>query len=225
MSAQLATIDNDLARLRDYIDALEQGGEARLPPEPKLSEQLGVSRSRLRTMLQRLDDEGVIWRRVGKGTFVGPRQLGAINTDLAASISADNFFEARLLLEPQLAAQAAKHATQADILALSQCIAEMANASSFHQWKRLDEKLHRAIADATHNALLVLLYDALSAHVKLGLSERIEEVFGAPRSPRSMTDPEHQSIVEAIRKRNPERAAQLMRDHIMSVRQRLFGSA
>lgn len=220
----MKTIDEDVARLRDYIDQLERAGDMRLPPEPKLGERLGVSRSRLRTMLKRLEDEGMIWRHVGKGTFLGPRQLTVDAPSWASSVSVDDFFDARILLEPQLAAQAAVHATPADIQALEGCVSEMAASTSFVQWKRLDDKLHRTIAEATHNALLLMLYDTLRSHVKLALDERMEEVFGAPPAPSQTTEAEHRAFVEAIRGHNPERAEQAMRDHIIAVRNSLFGS-
>lgn len=219
----MRSIDDDVARLRDYIDGLERKGDMRLPPEPKLGERLGVSRSRLRTMLKRLEDEGMIWRHVGKGTFLGPRQLTIDAPDWAASISVDDFFDARLLLEPQLAGHAAVHATPADIIALENGVSEMAATTSFLQWKRLDDRLHRTIAEATHNALLLMLYDTLRSQVRLGLDERMEEVFGTPPAPRITTESEHGDVVEAIRGRNPERAEQAMRDHIRSVRNSLFG--
>lgn len=219
----MSSINDDLARLREFIEGLERNGDSRLPPEPKLGERLGVSRSRLRTILKRLEDEGMIWRHVGKGTFVGPRQLTADNSAWAASISVDDFFDARLLLEPQLAAQAAVHATPADIRSLEDCLAEMAATASFPRWKRLDDKLHRAIAEATHNALLLMLHDALRSQARLGLDARMEEVFGTPSSPRITTQTEHTAFVEAIRMHNPESAEQAMREHICSVRNSLFG--
>lgn len=218
------TIDEDVARLRDYLDNLERKGLDRLPPEPKLGVELGVSRSRLRTMLKRMEDQGMIWRHVGKGTFLGPRQVTIESANVAGSISVHDFFEARLLLEPQLAAQAAIHATPADLEILEGCVADMASATSFIQWRRLDDKLHRSIARATHNPLMLILYDALKSQVRMGLEQRLEEVFGVPPAPRSATEVEHLSFIDAIRSHNPERAAQAMRDHISSVRSSLFSA-
>lgn len=44
--------------------------EGRIPPETELAEELGVSRTTVRDALTRLEQEGVIWRKQGSGTFV-----------------------------------------------------------------------------------------------------------------------------------------------------------
>jgi DNA-binding FadR family transcriptional regulator len=224
MSEQANMIDDDVLRLREYIEGhVASSGDLRLPPEPKLSEALGVSRGRLRTVLKRLEDEGLIWRHVGKGTFVGPKHVTPDDENWSSSISVDDIMDARLVLEPQLAAQAAVHATAADIAAMDQCLADMAATVPFVPWKRLDEHLHRIVAESTHNALLLMLYDTMRVQVRLNLDTRMEEVFTTQTGPRHDTDGEHQLLVDAIRTHNPARAEQLMREHLRSVRTRLFG--
>ena len=222
VSGEIMSVD-DAVRLRAFVDQVASSGALRLPPEPRLSEELGVSRGRLRTLLKRLEDEGVIWRHVGKGTFVGPRQPATVDLEHAASISLDDAVQARLALEPQLAAQAALRAKPQDVVALEQCLAEMAQAPTLLLWKRLDEKLHRTMAQATHNDLLILLYDVLRSQVKLGLDTRIEHVYGAAPGPREESDNSHRQIVEAIALHDPARAEQAMRRHLHAVRASLFG--
>lgn len=224
MVKSMNLIDDDVARLREYIEnRVAEGGDLRLPPEPKLCEALGMSRGRLRTVLKRLEDEGQIWRHVGKGTFIGARQVMPQDANWSSSISVDNLMDARLVLEPQLAAQAAVHATPADITSLEQCLTEMEAPGPFIPWKRLDERLHRIIAEATHNVLLLMLYDTMRAQVKVNLDARMEEVFAPMADSRHDTDREHRLLVDAIRAHNPSKAEQLMREHLRSVRTRLFG--
>ncbi|RQU61166.1 FadR family transcriptional regulator [Burkholderia cenocepacia] len=220
---RVGMIEDDVVRLREYVDRASQRGEERLPPEPKLCDALGVSRGRLRTMLKHLEDEGLIWRHVGKGTFVGPRPMAVDDKHAATSISVDDIIAARLLLEPQLAGQAAIHATAADIATLDRCLADMAATDSFPHWKRLDETLHRTIAEATHNALLVMMYDVLRSWVKASLDTRIEEVYGHAPTPKQTTDKAHIAIVESIRSHNPGKAEDAMREHLRAVRTHLFG--
>lgn len=212
--------EDDYSRLRQLIDAHEGAGDLRLPPEPRLGAQLGVTRGRLRTLLKRAEDDGLIWRHVGKGTFVGARSTA---DEGQVAISMSDLFDARLLIEPQLAAQAALHATSADLLAMEACLAEMAGIDSFLHWKRLDSRLHRAIARATHNALLLVVFDTIRAPIRGALERRLERVFGGLPGPRSGADVEHRAIVEAIAAQDPGAAAAAMRDHIASVRSHLFG--
>jgi DNA-binding FadR family transcriptional regulator len=187
-----------------------------------LSEELGVSRGRLRTLLRKLESEGAIWRHVGKGTFIGPRKL--IDTPaVAAAFSMDDILQARIVLEPQLAAEAAMHSTPDDIAAMDACLAEMTLAGSMLQWKRLDERLHRIIAQSTHNALLLMLYDTLRAQMKLSLDRRIDQVFGAEPGPKENTDDEHRAVVDAIREHDPLAAETAMRNHLRLLRGKLFG--
>lgn len=212
----------EYARLRTLIDEALERGESRLPPEPRLSEELGISRGRLRTLLKKLEREEAIWRHVGKGTFVGPRKL--IDPPSGNwSFSMDDILQARLAIEPQLAAQAAMHCNADDLAALEACLAEMQQAPSMSQWKRLDERLHRTIAQATHNPLLLALYDTLRSQMKDTLDKRIDQVLGTAPVPKEETEAEHFRMVQAIRDHDPLAAKAAMRDHIRSVRERLFG--
>lgn len=215
-------IEDDLVRLKILLDQTVERGEDRLPSEPKLSDELGVSRGRLRTLLKRLESEGAIWRHVGKGTFVGPRKLVDSNP-ITAAFSVDDILQARAALEPQLAALAAIHSTPDDVAEMDVCLAEMKLAPSMLYWKRLDERLHRAIAQATHNNLLLTLYDTLRAQMKFTLDSRIDQVFGAEPGPKADTDGEHAHVVDAIRRHDPVGAENMMREHLFALRGKLFG--
>lgn len=223
MDAEESLLDADYARLRTLIDACESAGEPRLPPELRLGQQLGVTRGRLRTLLRRAEDDGLIWRHVGRGTFVGMPSSARADGARAADISMDDLFDARLLIEPQLAAQAALHATAADLDAMEACLAQMAVSQMFLHWKRLDSRLHRMIAAAAHNALLLQIFDTLRAPVRGALELRLEQVFGELPGPRASADVEHRAIVQAIAAHDPARAEAAMRAHIASVRHHLFG--
>jgi DNA-binding FadR family transcriptional regulator len=59
-----------LVQLRAYIQhsGFQQG--QKLPPERVLGPELGLRRFELRKALETLVDEGMLWRHVGKGTFL-----------------------------------------------------------------------------------------------------------------------------------------------------------
>jgi DNA-binding FadR family transcriptional regulator len=215
-------LSDDLMRLRAFVEKASHDGELQLPPEPKLAELIDVSRGRLRTLLKKLEEEGAIWRHVGKGTFIGPRTMDTNSPDWFDGISLGDIMDARRLLEPQLAAQAAISARPSDLSALDQCLSELSHTSSYVQWKRLDERLHRMIAEATHNSLLLLLYDTLRGQGRAGLDARLNEVFGQDSAPHE-TNSQHSLIVSAIKTGNPDEAEKQMRQHLSHVRARLFG--
>ncbi len=60
----------------------------RLPPEPQLAEELGVSRPTLREALRSLEDDGFLTRRRGAGTYVTPRQRLHNNLDVNFGVTA-----------------------------------------------------------------------------------------------------------------------------------------
>lgn len=216
-------ISRDLSLLRSYVESLNQQGIQRLPPEPKLCEILDVTRSRIRTVLKRLEEEGLIWRHVGKGTFIGSRSAELSSAETMQSIGVADVIDARIALEPQIAALAAIKANAMDIEKMDRCLMEMRDSNSFGQWKRLDERFHRLLAEATHNNLLIVLFDTLHSQGLASLHSRIEEVFGSINGPKDATDNQHGAIFDAVRLHNPERAEQLMRDHLQAVRITLFG--
>lgn len=216
-------ITDDLTRLTALLDETAARGESRLPPEPQLSEAIGVSRGRLRTLLRRLEEEGAIWRHVGKGTFIGSRDTVEVRSTSAPSFSVGDIFAARMLLEPMLAAEAAVHATAENIDAIQQCHAKMAETEGYLQWKRLDDRLHREMARATNNTLLLILYDTLNTQIRRALDARLEQVFGSAIGPMSDANSEHGRIVDAICQHDPAEAERAMRDHLGSVRTKLFG--
>src|SRR5690349_1200107 len=94
-----------LLRLRELLASLALPLNARLPPERELGVQLGVSRAELRKAMAVLEDEGRIWRHVGRGTFTGARPV--LNLESISFISsitkAEHIMDARFMLEPGLA--------------------------------------------------------------------------------------------------------------------------
>ena len=71
----LANSSTALEQLRGLINQHESTPGTPLPTERELSETLGVGRREVRRALDVLEEEGRIWRKQGKGTFIGPAAL------------------------------------------------------------------------------------------------------------------------------------------------------
>lgn len=195
---------------------------ARLPPERELSAALGVTRSALRLALVELEDDGLIWRHVGRGTFVGARPVLNL-TDVAflrELSSPEQVISARIAIEPELARRAARHGSKADVDEMISCAARCRKAETWRNYEAWDNRLHDAIAKATHNKLLMYLFETLNV-------VRRSAVWGQPRStPGPLVDhfsfAQHDAIIEAIIERDDEASAARMRQHLKTVRSRVL---
>ena len=61
--------------LYQYIRSMDIKDNMKLPPESELSAKLGVSRVTVRRALDEMENEGIILRMQGRGTFVNPEAL------------------------------------------------------------------------------------------------------------------------------------------------------
>lgn len=217
------------ANAADSVKALiHEGGYApgdRLPPERELTERLGLTRSALRKGLESLEREGAIWRHVGRGTFVAaptaePEAPGL--AELSRSVSPLQMMRARLAIEPALAREAAINAGS-DAAERIRAAHERAKAAeSWAAYEAEDDHMHRAIAEATGNALLLALFDQLNQVRRAVAWDTV--VRSSDRPPADHTSfAQHEAIVRAIETRKAADAFEAMRAHLGSVSGRLFG--
>ncbi|HEU4808307.1 MAG TPA: GntR family transcriptional regulator [Homoserinimonas sp.] len=201
MPGKVSTTDRVHAQLREEIitGALASGS---LHSIYEMAERLGVSRTPVRDAVLRLADAGMVTIERNRGVRI--RGLGVHDIR--------EVFEARLLLEVPAAAHAATHGSDDLLEELDVRVHSLTGAVEHHdaaEFNRLDRELHRAIMLASGNQRLVemveSLRDATQAH---GIS-----TIDRSRSIRDV-QVEHLPIVDAIRTRDAEAAAGLMRDHL-----------
>jgi DNA-binding GntR family transcriptional regulator len=77
--------------LRERVVAGEFGAGDRLPSEPELARELGVSRSSLRAAITLLEEDGLVWRRHGSGTYVTDRP--PLRNDLSRNFGVSSMIE------------------------------------------------------------------------------------------------------------------------------------
>lgn len=213
-----------LAALKKILSEQKPALNERLPAERQLCVQLGLSRGKLRKALASLEAEGLIWRHVGRGTFIGPRPV--INlTDvnyLTNQTSPTEMMEARMAVEPQLARLASLHGTVSNFAEIHRCNRRCRAARDWRVYEAWDNNFHQAIASATHNKLLTSLFDTLNIVRRSTVWGQLRPTKLPPANHRSLD--EHDAIYEAIAGRNPDLAAECMKIHLGTVRNRVLSS-
>jgi DNA-binding FadR family transcriptional regulator len=191
-----------------------------LPTEASMVEQFGVGRSSLREGLRILEILGLI--RIKAGPHGGPVVLDASPSEFGRMTSLFLFrsgavyrdlLEARLVIEPMMARQAAKRLTPETAALLQQVLDEgyAANEADPETWAEITERFHSVIAGMTGNHVLDFYAAAL-----IGIERRrIGPVF-APGD-RSETIRAHASIAKAILGQDPALAERLTRRHVAEV--------
>lgn len=208
-----------LETLRDRLSRGHYQLGTQLPSERSLCSELEISRSGLRKILSHLEAEDLIWRHVGKGTFAGPRP--ALSSESFRIVTSQTnpleIMEARLMLEPQIAAAAAQRASFQEIERLALCAKRNHEANDLETNEKWDVLFHETLAIATGNSLLIALYGGIS---KMRLSDdwclRKQQWITA-RNWESFKK-QHAAIVRAVRERDNDQAEQTMLNHLISVK-------
>lgn len=210
-------------QIADQIAALIRRGEfkpgSRLPPERDLAKQLGVSRPSVREALIALEVEGFVEVRIGSGVYVtsaDSRRAGARSGKAALPPDSGPFelIEARRLVESECAAQAAKHASAAQVRRMKAALASMRTDGKRNVVPlEGDQRFHECVADASGNSALAMLVRTLWAQRTGPLFLRLEHHFDTPAL-WSAAIAEHQAILAAIESRDPGAARAAMRRHL-----------
>lgn len=212
-----------LGRLRTFLEAGPFDRNQKLPPERLLAVQIGISRRALRRGLEVLEAEGRIWRHQGKGTFLGPRPAepsGSLE-ELSKRTHPLEVMDVRLEIEPALARLASLRASNGDIerlLRLAEKTASTTDADARELW---DSALHRAIAEAAGNNLLLVMFDMVD-RIRQDTAWRFLRERARSRDRQQIYVEQHHRVIAAIAKREAHAAEQAMREHLELVRDGLL---
>lgn len=187
----------------------------KLPPERELAASLGVSRNSLRQALKVLEAMGVLFQRTGYGTCLMNDASAILDEPLRFmllldSISHRELFEARSIVEPELAARAASRATLEHVEALRTAIAAM-EAAGEDRTRIIESDLafHAAIFEAAGNRVCESMFSV----VHRSLASSIAETSKFVNTEHTLRF--HRAIFRAIDERKPEEARQAMLEHLM----------
>jgi GntR family transcriptional regulator, transcriptional repressor for pyruvate dehydrogenase complex len=206
------TFEETVERLGTAIRLGILGPGVRLPPERELAEQLGISRSTLRQAITTLVQSGHLMsvRGRGGGTFVVQEPplaegspTGPVREDWREVL------DLRAAIEVGTATLAADRASDDDFALMRECVARMAAASEFDDYRRADIRFHMAIAEASGVPRLVGLVGEVEAEV----SELIAHIAHPPEV-LDHSNAEHARMIEALERHDATRAVRLLRRHL-----------
>lgn len=212
----MGVADQAILKIKAMIMAGQLRPGDRLPPEPELAAQIGVSRSSLREAVRALALIQVLEVRRGDGTYVTslePSMLmestGFIVELLAGGRELD-FFQLRRILEPAAAALAVARIDAATLDQLHAIVLRMEAATTVPEVAEADVAFHRTITAAAGNDLLTSLLDNLSSEtIRVRVWRLITGTDVA-----EVTKVEHRFIYEAFRARDPDLARSSVAMHI-----------
>ena len=222
--------DDIVTQLESMIlEGTLKAGE-RLPAERVLAERFGVSRPSLREAIQKLVAKGLLVSRQGGGNYVAA-ELGSTFSDPLLHLLESNpdaqrdLLEFRHTLEGSCAFYAAQRATPVDherlraaFDELQRCYAPNSKASRAEEGAA-DARFHLAIAEASHNAVLLHTIRGLFDLLKHNVVTNIGGMYLQRSETRDRLREQHQALFEAIIERRAEAARDLSHQHIHYVQE------
>jgi len=214
---------------REIMGAIMSGEFAegdKLPTELALTERFAASRPTIREALSRLRADGITSTRQGSGTIVKRRPDPDLPrfTPLETISDVQRCFDFRIVVESGAAALAATEASDAALEEIEQrfreldtVIAEQALGSGE------DFNFHLAVARASGNQFFVSAIASMREQVlvSMTLMRNLSLLKSVERQ--RLVQAEHEVILSALKRRDPEAAGLAMRQHLENARNRMFG--
>ncbi len=173
--------------------------------EVQISRELGTSRAPLREALIQLEREGLVTRAPNRGTFVAN-----VNEDLVHEVAS-----LRGVLEGFAARLAVTRLQREDLDRLDTILKDMsamARRGDFPRMVELDYQFHESIMQASGHRLLYQTWTGMDRKIRVYLSATNLMYADMKTVVRG-----HVRILDALRRRDPERAARVMADHMDEV--------
>lgn len=212
------TIDKLLAFIS--TNQLEVGDK--LPNEYELAKKLDVGRSTLREAVRSLASRNILEVRQGSGTFISDKK-GIVKDPLGFSLIRDkdkmilDLFELRYIIEPPMAALAAKNATEDHIkkmIKLKNSIEDSFEENT-QDHVLLDIELHKTIAEASGNVALLHIVPIINESIALfNESYNINHI-------KLETMAMHRELVDAIKNKDEIGALDAMTIHMANNRKEI----
>ncbi|MBN7809766.1 FadR family transcriptional regulator [Algoriphagus sp. H41] len=212
-------VDRIIGQIRDLIISGELVAGDKLPPERKLSEKLGISRTYVREAIKKLEFYGIVKTHPQSGTVIaglGVTALEGLITDVLKMEGSDfhSLIETRLILEAQTAKLAAMRRTDEDIAALEEAL-ELYEAKVKVGEQAIDEDLlfHIKIAESSKNNVLKSLMLVVTPDILTHFTKH--NVCGGGKPFGALI--EHKEILAHIKNQDPAQAEAAMINHLSDI--------
>jgi GntR family transcriptional repressor for pyruvate dehydrogenase complex len=205
-----------VAGLKDMISSGELQPGSRLPPERELARQFGVNRASIRQALKALDVMGIVYQRVGDGTYLTQDASTTLRAPLDFLILVDGItfqelFEARRIVEPELAARAALRRSDEDLVDLERAVSAMKENPDIdaQELAEQDLRFHEIIWRASGNRVCLRMFSSL--HRAMSRSLTVTSSLRDEGTPIGA----HEQMFRAIQAGDAECARRLMVEHLL----------
>lgn len=180
---------------------IEPGANLR---EVELSQDLGVSRQSLRAALAQLNSNGLLRHEMNRGYWV----------PVLTRADAMDIFQLRELIEGEAARRLSQQLDRIDpVLEALDDIEQLADDVSWVEYLEIHFAFHRAIVATTASPRLLRHFEMLSSETWVSLvPSHLSSLFGTPTAQRAG----HRHLVDVIREGDPDRALEVVRDHLWS---------
>lgn len=209
------------AQLRRRILEGEYSYEERLPAERNLAEEFAVSRGTIRSVLQILEQQHLVTRQIGSGTYVSHKEI-TNQQEISSITSPLEMVEVRIAIEPQMVRLAIANSSSRDLEemrnALRQC--ETCHGDS-EKFARADTAFHMALAHCSKNKLMYWLYERISEVRRHSQWRSMKSKLLTPER-MDYYNSQHHALYDAIASRDTTRAVNLIKDHLYGVQDDLL---
>jgi GntR family transcriptional regulator, transcriptional repressor for pyruvate dehydrogenase complex len=201
---------------RDLLAGTLRPGD-RLPTVSAMADRMGVARASVREAYRVLQNMGLLVMTQGRGTFVAalPMAGGAVlrQFQLADRETLADLFEARLVLEPAIAAFAAQRASVAEGEAILATAREQERLyRDGRDFTEPDLRFHELLLTAAHNPVVGRMVSAVN-ELLIESRRRTMRIPGAADKAASY----HLLVAFAVRDRDPDQAKAVMEQHVRDV--------
>lgn len=206
-----------IAQIHDQFAEGRWKPEDRLPSERELSERFRVSRASVREAIRALESLGLVTIKTGEGTFVASGSEVLLSPLVSVILQQKDvlldIFEARKVIEPEIAALAAKRASPEEIRQMEEILEDQAREiARGDTGVEADTAFHSLLTQSTKNKVFLRLNDAIVDSLR-ETRERSLQIHGRPV--RSLAG--HREILKAVRAKDPARARRAMLQHLSAI--------